>query len=617
MIATLLTGTVLNLGLFVVLVFRTRNSGSLASEVRNDLRLDREGARAAAKESRDDIAIAMRSINEVLRDQGTLQQNHFAGIASQLKNFSEASSIAAEGLRATIDSRVKDLQAGNEAKLENVRSVLEMIRDTVDQKLNRLREEVAAGLQAHSDASTSTLDRMINTQLTQLQQMTRQLKELSETTQGTLDRIRGTLDTRLEELHAANERNFAAVSCGVSENLKLGTDIVEKNLVAACNAQRLQLEAMTKQIKDLSHESQGAIERIRQSLDVSVKEMRDGNEQKLEEMRRTVDEKLHDTLEKRLGESFKLVSDRLDTVHRGLGEMQGLASGVGDLRRMLTNVKIRGTWGEVQLGSILTDMLAPDQWSKNVCVNEGSAERVEFAVRLPGPKGDRTAGIWLPIDSKFPQEDYARLQSAADSADQAQVQAAQEALLRTIRAAAKDIHDKYIHPPATTDFAIMFLATEGLYAEVLREPGFTQELQTRYRVSVAGPTTLAALLTSLRVGFQTLAIEQRADEVWRVLGAVKTEFGKFGGILDKVQRQLQSASRTIEETGTRTRAMERKLRSVEQLDSAETATILALPGMNNASLDEDEDVPSIGLVSATDSLNDSSSRVASTGTDPA
>lgn len=617
MIATLLTGTVLNLGLFVVLVFRTRNSGSLASEVRNDLRLDREGARAAAKESRDDIAIAMRSINEVLRDQGTLQQNHFAGIASQLKNFSEASSIAAEGLRATIDSRVKDLQAGNEAKLENVRSVLEMIRDTVDQKLNRLREEVAAGLQAHSDASTSTLDRMINTQLTQLQQMTRQLKELSETTQGTLDRIRGTLDTRLEELHAANERNFAAVSCGVSENLKLGTDIVEKNLVAACNAQRLQLEAMTKQIKDLSHESQGAIERIRQSLDVSVKEMRDGNEQKLEEMRRTVDEKLHDTLEKRLGESFKLVSDRLDTVHRGLGEMQGLASGVGDLRRMLTNVKIRGTWGEVQLGSILTDMLAPDQWSKNVCVNEGSAERVEFAVRLPGPKGDLTAGIWLPIDSKFPQEDYARLQSAADSADQAQVQAAQEALLRTIRAAAKDIHDKYIHPPATTDFAIMFLATEGLYAEVLREPGFTQELQTRYRVSVAGPTTLAALLTSLRVGFQTLAIEQRADEVWRVLGAVKTEFGKFGGILDKVQRQLQSASRTIEETGTRTRAMERKLRSVEQLDSAETATILALPGMNNASLDEDEDVPSIGLVSATDSLNDSSSRVASTGTDPA
>lgn len=260
------------------------------------------------------------------------------------------------------------------------------------------------------------------------------------------------------------------------------------------------------------------------------------------------------------------------------------------MRRMLTNVKIRGTWGEVQLASILSDVLATDQWSKNVCVRDGSAERVECAVRLPGPKGDSSACLWLPIDSKFPQEDYARLQTAADGGDTTQVQIAQEGLFRAIRAAAKGVHDKYINPPATTDFAIMFLATEGLYAEVLREPGLAQELQTRYRVVIAGPTTLAALLTSLRVGFQTLAIEQRADEVWRVLGAIKTEFSKFGGVLAKVQRQLQTASRTIEDAGARTRVMERKLRSVEELEPTESATILALPPADNVSVEQDEDL---------------------------
>jgi DNA recombination protein RmuC len=239
---------------------------------------------------------------------------------------------------------------------------------------------------------------------------------------------------------------------------------------------------------------------------------------------------------------------------------------------------------------------------------------VECAVRLPGSKGDQSASIWLPIDSKFPQEDYARLQVAADSADQSQVHAAQQALIRTIRAAAKDIHDKYINPPATTDFAILFLATEGLYAEVLREPGLTHDLQTRYRVSVAGPTTLAALLTSLRVGFQTLAIEQRADEVWRVLGAVKTEFGKFGGVLDKVQRQLQAASRTIEDTGTRTRAMERKLRSVEQLDVTESATILALAG-NSA--DDFEEAEEFAELDDDHSLKSSNAELPSTGADAA
>ena len=323
--------------------------------------------------------------------------------------------------------------------------------------------------------------------------------------------------------------------------------------------------------------TQASLDRVRVTLDQRVRELQEGNERKLDEMRRTVDEKLHDTLEKRLGESFKLVSDRLDTVHKGLGEMQHLATGVGDLKRVLTNVKARGTWAEVQLGAILEQVLTPDQYDKNVCIRPDTAERVEFAVRLPGPLDDPASCVWLPIDSKFPQEDWLRLQDASDQGDVPAVQAASDALIRTVRGSAKEIHDKYVHPPASTDFAIMFLATEGLFAEVLRHPSVVSDLQQQYRVVVAGPTTLAAILTSLRMGFQTLVVEQRAAEVWRVLGAVKTEFGKFGDVLDKVQRQLNTASRTIEETGQRSRAMEKKLRSAERLPDAEAAMVLELP----------------------------------------
>jgi DNA recombination protein RmuC len=326
--------------------------------------------------------------------------------------------------------------------------------------------------------------------------------------------------------------------------------------------------------------TQASLDRVRGTLDQRVRELQEGNERKLDEMRRTVDEKLHDTLEKRLGESFKLVSDRLDTVHKGLGEMQHLATGVGDLKRVLTNVKARGTWAEVQLGAILEQVLTPDQYDKNVCIRPDTAERVEFAVRLPGPLDDPASCVWLPLDSKFPQEDWLRLQDASDLGDVPAVQAASEALIRTVRGSAREIHDKYVHPPASTDFAIMFLATEGLFAEVLRHPSVVSDLQQQYRVVVAGPTTLAAILTSLRMGFQTLVVEQRAAEVWRVLGAVKTEFGKFGDVLDKVQRQLSTASRTIEETGQRSRAMEKKLRSAERLPEAEAAMVLELPAGN-------------------------------------
>ena len=328
--------------------------------------------------------------------------------------------------------------------------------------------------------------------------------------------------------------------------------------------------------KSLREELQGSLETVRKTLDSRVKELQEGNEKKLDEMRKIVEEKLQETLEKRIGESFAQVSKRLESVQKGLGEMRNLASGVGDLKRVLTNVKTRGTWAEVQLGSILEQILSPTQFDKNVRIKDDSTQIVEYAVRLPGNPADPDSKVWLPIDSKFPQEDYIRLQDAAERGDKDEVRKASDALFRAVRLSAKEIHDKYISPPSTTDFGIMFLATEGLYAEVLRSPSLVEELQRKFRVVVTGPTTLAATLSSLRMGFQTLAIEQRAVEVWRVLAAVKTEFRKFDEILVKVKRQLNAASSTIDDTGVRTRAMARNLRSVEELSNDEAEEVLEL-----------------------------------------
>jgi len=317
-------------------------------------------------------------------------------------------------------------------------------------------------------------------------------------------------------------------------------------------------------------------DQLRGTLDERVREMQESNSKKLDEMRHTVDEKLHDTLEKRLGESFKLVSERLEAVQKGLGEMQELAGGVRDLKSVLTNVKARGTWGEVQLGALLDEVLTSSQYDRNVKTREGSDDLVEFAVRLPGPSDDPDSCMWMPIDSKFPQEDYLRLVAASDEGDQDGVLAARKELVRGIKKAAGDIAGKYLDPPRTTDFAFLFLPTEGLYAEVVREPGLVEDLQASHRVVIAGPTTLLAQLNSLRLGFRTLAIEKRSSEVWEVLGAVKSEFGKFGDVLAKVKKQLNTAANTIEQTETRTRAMERKLRSVEELPDSSAVGLLGL-----------------------------------------
>ena len=531
--------------MLLALLFRSSSNRAFAAEVRDDLRVGREELRSSNKEAHDTVAGGIRAFTE---------------------------------MGGTIGARIKELEDGSEAKLDATRTVLDRIRDTVDGKLDTVQKELAAGLKTHSDALATSLDRTGSTQVERLDAMTKQVKEVADGSQIALDHIRETVDGKLDMVQKELTAGLSAHSEALMTTLdRTGAGQLER------------LDGMAKQVKDAAETNQGALERIRstfdsrveelkQTLDARVKEMQASNERKLEEMRQTVDEKLQGTLEKRLGESFKFVSERLEMVHKGLGEMQNLATGVGDLKRIFTNVKVRGTWAEVQLAGILEQMLTPDQWEKNVCVKEGSLERVECAIRLPGSKEDPAGCMWLPIDSKFPTEDYARLQSAAEAGDPAAVQAATDSLLRALRAAANDIADKYVNPPATTDCAIMFLATEGLYAEALRQPQFAEQIQQKYRVVIAGPTTLSAIVTSLRMGFQTLVVEQRAAEVWRVLGAVKTEFGKFGGVLDRVQKQLHTVTRTIEETGSRTRAMERKLRAVEQMDPAESATILALPG---------------------------------------
>ena len=336
------------------------------------------------------------------------------------------------------------------------------------------------------------------------------------------------------------------------------------------------LKDFSNQIKMLTDSSDTRLSKMAESVNRQLVTLQEGNEKKLEQMRVVVDEKLQGTLEKRLGESFKLVSERLEAVQQGLGEMRNLATGVGDLKRVLTNVKVRGTWGEVQLGALLEQILTPDQFEQNVQTKSDSREAVEFAIKLPGPGENKDSKVWLPIDAKFPQEDYLRLVEASEQGDASAVQGAMSALIRSIQSSAKDISTKYLNPPKTTDFAILFLPTEGLYAEVLRQPGLIEKLQDEYRVVVAGPTTLAAILNSLRMGFRTLAIEQRSSEVWKVLAGVKTEFGKFGGVLEKVKKQLDMASRSIDQTNVRTRAIERKLRSVEELPANETAQLIAV-----------------------------------------
>ncbi len=381
-----------------------------------------------------------------------------------------------------------------------------------------------------------------------------------EVTRSRDELVQGGRDSRLEQ----------------ASNLKQFSDTLSQHIRDLSQLQHKQLDGFAQQLANLGQGSREDLAKMRDTIEANLKGLQEDNNRKLEQMRETVDEKLHSTLEKRLGESFQLVSERLEQVHKGLGEMQSLASGVGDLKKVLSGVKTRGIWGEVHLGMLLEDILSPEQYVKNFAVKANSQERVDFAVKLPG---HGTEALWLPLDSKFPLEDYQRLVEAQESGELLLVEEASKQLESAIRKEAKSIRDKYIFPPTTTDFAILFLPTEGLYAEILRRPGLGESLQRECRVVIAGPTTLGAFLNSLQMGFRTLTIQKRSSEVWTLLAGIKKEFTKFGDILDSTQEKLQQASKKINEAATRSRVIERQLDKVQELPVAEVAEPVKLLGV--------------------------------------
>jgi DNA recombination protein RmuC len=413
------------------------------------------------------------------------------------------------------------------------------------------------------------------------------------------------------QLQAATERLERELRTEITESARGGRQELTQNLATfqqtlvqqgaeATRTQNTQIDAfgqqltlmqkslsdtLTTQLSQVSESNARRMAEIRQTLEVQLAQLQTTNTAKLDEMRATVDEKLQTTLQARLGESFKQVAERLEQVHKGLGEMQSLAQGVGDLKHLLTNVKTRGMFGEAQLAGLLEQVFVPDQYAVQVATRPGSKNVVDFAIKLPG-KSDTGEPLWLPIDAKFPNDDYERLLDAQGRADVAGAEAAAKALEMRIRLEAKSISEKYVEPPYTTDFAILFLPTEGLYAEVLRRPGLMESLQRDHRITLAGPTTLLAMLSSLQMGFRTLALEKRSSEVWQVLGAVKTEFGKFGDVLAKVKAQTQTVLNTLDNAETRSRAMGRALKKVEALPDGQAQALIPV--------DKDHDVASDG-----------------------
>ena len=404
-----------------------------------------------------------------------------------------------------------------------------------------------------------------------------------------LRRLNGRDDTRLvtelKLMQEKIERLERDLRYEISESSRTGRQELQQSLNSFQQSQAEQMGSLQKhlgdtlsnQIRSLSESNAQRLQEVRHTLDAQLLQLQQSNAAKLDEMRKTVDEKLQSTLEARLSESFKQVADRLEQVHQGLGQMQSLAQGVGDLQRVLTNVKTRGIFGEVQLEALLEQVLTPEQYAKQVETRPRSNQRVDFAIRFPGRGGESGEPVWLPVDAKFPREDYERLLDAHDRADPAAAELAAKALESRIRAEARSIAENYLAPPHTTDFAILFLPIESLYAEVLRRPGLMDSLQRDYRVTLAGPTTLLAMLNSLHMGFRTLALEQQASEVWKVLGAVKTEFERYGDWVAKVREQVQKAADTLDRADTRSRQMRRALKNVEALPDGEAQALLPTP----------------------------------------
>jgi DNA recombination protein RmuC len=457
----------------------------------------------------------------------------------------DAAARERERQRSEALQRVEDHQRAAQALAQSQAERLEReLRGEVQDSARGTRQELAQGLSLFQQALLAQTGDVARTQNEQIDSFRTQLASMQQM---------------------------------VGQSLQAATQALNQQSQAGRDAQDAALkrfaDTLNEQLRNLSEANERRLAEVRVAVEQRLSALQDGNEKKLDQMRATVDEKLHATLEQRLGESFKQVADRLEQVHKGLGEMQTLARDVGSLNRVLTNVKTRGVFGEVQLAGLLEQVFTPEQYGRNVETVPGSNARVEFAIRLPGRRDDG-APLWLPIDAKFPREDYERLLLAQERADPAAVEAAARAIEMRLRLEAKTIRDKYIATPHTTDFAILFLPTEGLYAEALRRPGLMEALQREHHITLAGPTTLLATLTSLQMGFRTLALEKRSAEVWEVLGAVKTEFQKFGDVLAKTKQKLHEASNTIDQAEVRTRQMARRLKSVESMTESKAQALL-------------------------------------------
>lgn len=540
--------------------------------VREEIANNREELASLSRQSREELSNTLKGFNDSLvngmAQMANSQKSHLDVFSERLDKLTQSNEQKLGTMRETVEQRLSGMQVDSGKKLDQMRE--ESINAS-----QKAREEVTGSLKDFSETLVKTLNDLGLNQRNQLRDVLDQLAKLTGTTESKLEAQKSTIDERLKQIQSEGSASAKAMREDVNNSLKNFNDSVLKGLTGMADSQQKQMASFSSQLTGLTESNQQKLDALKTAVEDKLKSIQEDNAKQLDQMRATVDEKLQGTLEKRLGESFKQVSERLEQVHKGLGEMQLLATGVGDLKKVLTNIKTRGTWGEVQLGVLLEQVLAPDQYAKNVGTKD-AGERVEFAIKLPGKNEDHNDIVWLPIDAKFPVEDYQRLMDAQEKADAVASEAAAKQLEVRIKQCANDICKKYLNPPKTTDFGILFLPTEGLFAEVIRREGLAEYIQRECRVMIAGPTTLWSLLNSLQMGFRTLAIQKRSSEVWNLLSAVKTEWSQYGEILEKVKDKLESASKQIEKAQTRTRVIGRKLKDVQELPVTEARAVLML-----------------------------------------
>lgn len=518
--------------------------------------------------------------------------NNRSELTKNLKSFEENFSNNVQAFNNLQKQKFEELSSAQSGLIQTNQQKLESMNSTIESRLSNLgeqinkdargsREELAKSLGSFEDRFTENVNAFNNLQKEKSEELTAKQVILIETTEKNLSRINETIEHKLKDSQEQINTNAKMNRDELTMSLKSFEENFTNNVKEFNEIQKQKFNELSATQAELVQATEQKLDMVRNTLQTNIAAMQADNNEKIEKMRETVDEKLHKTLEQRLGESFKLVSERLEQVHKGLGEMQNLATGVGDLKKVLSNVKTRGVFGEIQLEKILDQILTPEQYDKNVVTKKGSRENVEFAIRLPG-KDEPGDIVYLPVDSKFPLDNYHKLVDAYEAGNQSMIEIAVRDLENAIKKCAKDIRDKYIDPPNTTDFGIMFLPTEGLYAEVVRRTSLLEILQRDYKINITGPTTLAALLNSLQMGFKTLAIEKRSSEVWNVLGAIKTEFSKFGDVLDRTQKRITEASQELDNlVGTRTRKIRKRLENIQSLAPQEAEVLLASTATQN------------------------------------